>query len=304
MDDLLFDIICKKINGIRYENACFLLKKQFTLSKYRIIKKLKFKKRSMHYFTEFKNRDNKYRIAIINLNKLTYEIDDLISEFFIGKPRDWKSHEYIRRAFNVKDDYLIYIKSLFIKVSNDLENIENLKKKYNFYENNYTMTFNFHKILNYIKGKSVLDIGTNTAILPMLIKRKNPKLKVIGADIHSLEYFNTLAKSEKVDVKFIYLDILNYNFKQTERYDTVIFSNVLEHFPEKVNEEIIWKLLQTTKKRLIIVVPFEPFHMTRDHLQLFNEEKIEKLGLKFSNKKNIEVISYPPAQIMLIINKK
>jgi len=143
-----------------------------------------------------------------------------------------------------------------------------------------------------------LDIGTNNAVLPILIKKKYSSLKVTGSDIYLLEYWKLLAKLEKCNINFITLNILNLNGK-VEKYDTVIFSHVLEHFPEKMNKKIINNLLKLTKKRLIIVVPIENRNEYKEHLQIFNIKKIKKLKIKAQNKKIYKI----PRNIMFIIDK-
>jgi len=82
---LLFNKICKKFNGTIYENFCFLHKKDLTKEDLTFLKKITSKIMRHKLFTEFKILNNNYSVIIINLNKLTYKIDDIIQELYLKK---------------------------------------------------------------------------------------------------------------------------------------------------------------------------------------------------------------------------
>jgi len=301
VNKLYFKILCKQLNGIRYKNFCILHKKYFDFKKQKILERLKFKIVKHKLFTEYIKKN--YRIIIINLEKITYEIDNIIVDLYNGRVPCWKIHESIRDAFKNKNNHLVYLKSLLNIIQKNLINIKKCKKTTDLYEHTYNLTLIYDAILKNIVGQSVLDIGTCTGILPIIIKKRFPHMKVIGGDICALENAKILSKSENVNVSFIHLNLLEVK-KLIKKYDTVVCSHVFEHFKKGMNEKIMTNLLTLTKKRLIVVVPFEKKHKQIDHLQKFNEKKLLNLGLKFYDKKRLRQIKISLEDNMLIIEKE
>ena len=107
-------------------------------------------------------------------------------------------------------------------------------------------------VLNIIKndGSKILDFGCNTGWYTKIIKKRNSKCKVYGADIN--KFAIKYASLKYKDVKFFYID---KNFYQNKRFDIIILSHILEHV--KNPNELIRNIINLLNKKgkLIIVIP-------------------------------------------------
>ena len=109
-------------------------------------------------------------------------------------------------------------------------------------------------ILNLIKndGSKILDFGCNTGYFANMIKKRNPKSEVYGADINKFA-LNYACKRYK-DIQFYYI---NEHFYKNNKFDIIILSHVLEHV--KNPKELIRNITQLLNKNglLIIAIPQE-----------------------------------------------
>lgn len=72
------------------------------------------------------------------------------------------------------------------------------------------------------KGLKILDIGTGSGIIPIVLKKKFPDAKVSAIDYseNALKVAQKNANFHKVEIEFIHQDYLNENL--TEKYDVII----------------------------------------------------------------------------------
>ncbi len=114
-------------------------------------------------------------------------------------------------------------------------------------------------IVEQVQGKTALDVGCSQGIVPILLARKG--LSVLGIDIDNKVVVNANAakknepQSVQKNLKFIKNDFLKSNL-DGRKYDTIIFSEFLEHLYEP--ELFIKRASELTSinGRLIITVPF------------------------------------------------
>ena len=131
--------------------------------------------------------------------------------------------------------------------------------------------YRVHWICKQVTGRKVLDIGCSQGIVPILLGREG--FYVTGIDIEetSIQYANEELNRESVlvqdKVSFLLQDVTSLD-KSLGTFDTIILSEVLEHFshPRRILA-IIYQLLNR-KGKIIITVPFGllKFH---DHKQTF-----------------------------------
>jgi len=299
-NNYILDEFGKSSNVIKYRDLFILHKKYFKTEFINYFKKLNFIKINHNKFTEFLDPNTNLRIIIINIKNPSYEIANIAIEIYGGHVKNWDVCNYIMSSFKYEKSYLYYLESLFKILQKNLRNIDKYKPKNKPWDFIYSLTLRYSPILKNIVGKSVLDVGTSSGILPLLIKKNMPSIKVVASDIKNLGTPKLLAKKNNIDVIFRVLNILNIK-DVNEKYDTVICSHVLEHFPEKMNEKIIYGLLQLTKKSLIVSVPMGN-EFQEDHKQQFDKTKIVTLGLKFC--KNIIIKQAKKSEGMIIIMPK
>lgn len=137
---------------------------------------------------------------------------------------------------------------------------------------------------------TILDIGCSEGILPILLGRKG--INVIGVDINpdSIEYARNLLAKEKPSVSdyvtFICDDFIKSDWS-TNKYDTVIIGEIIEHFSNP--EIIIDKAISQLKPGafLYITTPFgylpDPDHRITftlsSFLDIFKKPNITPLSL-------------------------
>lgn len=136
-----------------------------------------------------------------------------------------------------------------------------------------------HWIVENVKGDLVLDVGCSQGIAPILMGKNG--FKVTGLDVNAdgIEYAKNLLseQSESVQsrVTFLCKDFFDYK-SEAQIYDTVIFSEVLEHIlrPEFFVEKAY--LLLKNEGRIIITVPFG-INDDPDHVQTFYYSKLQQI---------------------------
>lgn len=294
--------VIKKTGIVKYKNFYFLFKNTFKQKENNKFLFSPFKLRKRNLYDEIITPNNE-RYILLKINKPSYLIDDIIVELYKGNVPNYELRGIIVSMFKTRNKWLIYHKSLFNIIEKTLKNIKHYRKRTNFWDYSFSLVARFLPILNNIIGKSVMDVGTGNGMLPLLIKKKYPYLDVYGSDICSLETINSLAKAEGLDISFSYLDITNIKDQKIKRYDTVVFSDVLEHFPKEKNRTLIANLLKLTRKRLIIHVPPPNIIQEEDHLQIFKKENLIKLALTFSSSFSVRKTKYSKGHLLIIERK-
>lgn len=147
-------------------------------------------------------------------------------------------------------------------------------------------------VVNNTKGKRVLDVGCSQGTVPILLGQKG--FTVAGIDIDSgvIRDANQLLSKEPHDVRklvsFIHQDFLEFNYGN-DRFDAIIFSELLEHLPEpEVFIKRAYELLEN-RGQLIITVPFG-INDHPDHRQVFYLGEVYSMVSKYFSVSELEII--------------
>jgi SAM-dependent methyltransferase len=143
----------------------------------------------------------------------------------------------------------------------------------------------YRRLFSLKVGVSLLDVGCACAFWPALVAERDPDAcgRIVGVDnrqdaIHLSQQMAALI--EKRDVTFLQLDLLSPQFvEELGTFDTVTAIHLLEHLREEQLPLAFEHLLQVTRQRLIVAVPYEA-EVTRayGHEQRFTREKLERWG--------------------------
>ncbi len=151
------------------------------------------------------------------------------------------------------------------------------------------------KILNYLVGQNILDIGSGGGIILNLLEKHNPNLNITGMDISQnvIEKLKTLKLKENYQWNIFKGDALNLNkYIKNNSQDTIIFSAIIHELysyitfnGKKFNTETIKVVLTEAYKALrkggrIII---------RDGVM--EENKDAYRIIEFYNPKDIEILN-------------
>jgi SAM-dependent methyltransferase len=110
-----------------------------------------------------------------------------------------------------------------------------------------------------VVGSTVLDVGTNLGFLPVL-PAGQARLSVVGCDNRreSVGSATELAKATNADrARFLLRNVLAPDFATLGSFDTVTSVHLLEHLTEEQLPIALSNMLDVTRHRLIISVPYE-----------------------------------------------
>ncbi len=140
-------------------------------------------------------------------------------------------------------------------------------------------------------GKTVLDVGCSQGIVPILLGKKGFNVTGIDVDDKAIKdaqkYLDKELKTTKENITFIQADFLKLDLSN-EKYDSVIFSELLEHLLEP--EEFVamaYKLLSDNGK-IIVTVPFG-INDHPDHRQNFYLREIYRLLSRCFDVKDVTI---------------
>ena len=131
-------------------------------------------------------------------------------------------------------------------------------------------------------GQSLLDVGASFGFFPILSAEKlsiasivacdnNPDILTLATDLASV--------TDTQNIRFMHKDILAPDFGNIGHFDTVTAIHLLEHLSEDETSKAFDHLLQVTRQRLIISVPYEEqATLAYGHQQVFTREKLEQWG--------------------------
>lgn len=128
------------------------------------------------------------------------------------------------------------------------------------YEREMSFLYRLHIILDRIpiaQCKNVLDIGIGHAYLLSYIKEVNPECNVTGVDIDYLwETKINKERVEKYGIRKVVCDISQEKIPLNEKFDVIIFSEVLEHlnFNKKSKEELIDEIYNLLEPNGLLIV--------------------------------------------------
>jgi len=151
-----------------------------------------------------------------------------------------------------------------------------------------------HWICEQAHGTRILDVGCSQGITSILLGREGKQS--LGIDL--LEKSITYAKSQleleeqmtKDNVEFVQSNFINYNF-QDEKFDTIIFGEILEHISDPYPFMMKAKRLLKENGRIIVTVPFgindyfdhkKTYYLT--DLLGFQDNDIQVYSIKFLGK--------------------
>jgi len=133
-------------------------------------------------------------------------------------------------------------------------------------------------------GTSLLDVGCACAFWPLLVAERAQAThgRLVGADNRqeAITLSQNMAKLAQIEnVEFVVSDLLAPDFAEIGTFDTVTAIHLLEHIPEEQLPHALDNLLQVTKQRLIIAVPYEQKATAAyGHEQIFSHEKLAQWG--------------------------
>lgn len=142
----------------------------------------------------------------------------------------------------------------------------------------------YRHLFSLLVGESLLDVGCACAFWPVLVAERDlpHRRKITGVDTRqdAINLSTQLATCVGLShLEFLLADVLSPAFSHIGSFDTVTALHLLEHLEEEQLALAFENLLQVTRKRLIIAVPYED-RPTRayGHQQIFDQKKLERWG--------------------------
>jgi SAM-dependent methyltransferase len=140
----------------------------------------------------------------------------------------------------------------------------------------------YQRIVEHTVGDSLLDVGSNLGLLPVLLAERFSALTVVGCDnrADAVACGADLAQTTGNDrVMFRVKDVLGADFGEIGQFDTVTAVHVLEHLTEDELPVALTRMFQATARRLIVSVPYENMaQRLYGHRQEFTVEKLQVWG--------------------------
>jgi SAM-dependent methyltransferase len=131
-------------------------------------------------------------------------------------------------------------------------------------------------------GPSLLDVGTNLGLLPVLLAEVAPGKTIVGCDrrAEAVAVARDLAGAAgKGRPAFILGDVLAPDFPGVGRFDTVVMVHLLEHLAEPEVPVALENALRVTTSRLLVAVPYEERAQPLfGHRHVFTPEKLRSWG--------------------------
>jgi len=145
---------------------------------------------------------------------------------------------------------------------------------------------------------SILDLGIGCGNFGKLIKKKlDVEIKLSGVEIWE-KYENN--KWDYYD-EIIISDIRDYVKQTQQKFDIILFIDVLEHFNQEDGKNIITSLIRMTKRKLIISTPVTNYpqgsyrgNPYEEHKYFWSENEFEEFGFKKEFQKWIPTFSLRP----------
>ena len=138
----------------------------------------------------------------------------------------------------------------------------------------------YARALALIRGRTVLDAGCCFGFLPLLAAERDPRLKVIGADLvpATAALAGRISHGRGSRARFAAADLLALPVAD-QAVDTALAVHVLEHLPAGATGQALTQLRRVARQRVVIAVPLEE---TPDpvfgHLQAFDLPRLAELG--------------------------
>lgn len=109
-----------------------------------------------------------------------------------------------------------------------------------------------------VQGNSILDVGCSSGIFPILMAREGKTALGIDIDKSAIEKANKIKEQEEKEIqeKVNFINVSMNDLKTTNKYDTIILSEILEHvfYPVEILKKAVTFLNENGA--IIITVPF------------------------------------------------
>lgn len=116
------------------------------------------------------------------------------------------------------------------------------------------------------EAKTILDLGCGDGNL-MAVVAQGKKWEITGADIHAGSLKKTKEKGLYKDlIRGDILQVVKKLTKADKKYDVVFFSQVIEHIPRKMGEQILDTFEKLAQKRIIVGTPKGFMHQPEEFL--------------------------------------
>jgi ubiquinone/menaquinone biosynthesis C-methylase UbiE len=138
----------------------------------------------------------------------------------------------------------------------------------------------YERALSLVRGATVLDVGCCFGFLPMLAAERNPRLKVIGADLvpATAALAGRIGRARGGRARFAAADLLALPARD-QVVDTVLAVHVLEHLPAGLTAQALAQLRRVARRRVVVAVPLEEVpDPAFGHLQAFGLPRLARLG--------------------------
>jgi SAM-dependent methyltransferase len=140
----------------------------------------------------------------------------------------------------------------------------------------------YRRIVECRVGDSLLDVGSNLGLMPVLLAEVDRTVTVVGCDNRqtAITCAADLARAtDNHQVTFMLRDVLSPDFAEVGRFDTVTAVHLLEHLTEDQVPIALDHLLRATRRRLIVAVPYEEtVQPLFGHEQAFTPELLRTWG--------------------------
>jgi SAM-dependent methyltransferase len=138
----------------------------------------------------------------------------------------------------------------------------------------------YARALALIRGTTVLDTGCCFGFLSLLAAEREPRLRVVGADLvpATAALAGRMSRGRGGRARFAAADLLALPVAD-QGVDTALAVHVLEHLPAGASALALAELRRVARRRVVIAVPLE---ITPDpvfgHLQAFDLPRLARLG--------------------------
>lgn len=115
-----------------------------------------------------------------------------------------------------------------------------------------------HWICSMVTGRTVLDVGCSQGITELILGKEGKQAVGIDIEESSIAYANNALQNESEAVKrnVSYFVSSIFDFESEKKFDTVILTEVMEHFTSSASLLEKVKSLLVSDGRIIITVPF------------------------------------------------
>lgn len=135
-------------------------------------------------------------------------------------------------------------------------------------------------VLNFVKGRRVLDIGCGKGKYGYLVKMYLETFYGISPEVVGLDVSQNILK----DVKEIYDDVVCCDASKLpfrdKSFDTVIAAEVIEHLPKRNGLSLIRESERVAKNVIITTPSPRVFRYSPEHISLWRPSEFRKLGYR------------------------